>query len=434
MSAFLGMRGNGDWVANQRPENWREMILYLYPNGGAPLTAILSMIGSESTDDPAFHWWTKDLADQGGTVTGVFTDNQLSSAAAATTYAKDTTLYFKVAEAVADEFREGHEARTLKGSDHNYAYIGKVTDVVKNGANSYLAVRLREAASATYPIASTDTIDVSGNASPEGATMPRAISYNPVEYYNYTQIFRTALQISDTARQTRLRTDDAYQEAKREALQYHAIEMEKAFLHSVRTTGTGENGLPERTTYGLTNFILDNTTSNSLNYQTAPGYGSTAWTAADGGVKWLEEQLELVFRFGANEKLGLIGNKALLGLQRLAQTHADINITPGTVSYGIKVLEWMTPFGTIYLKTHPLFNHRPAFRRDLMILEPSNLRYRYVRNRDTRFISDPRDNRNRNNSRDGTEEEYITEAGLEFHHPKTMRYLSGLGLDGTTSA
>jgi len=62
------------------------------------------------------------------------------------------------------------------------------------------------------------------------------------------------------------------------------------------------------------------------------------------------------------------------------------------------------------------------------------MRYRYVRNRDTRFIEDPRDNRNRNNSRDGTEEEYITEAGYEFHHPDTWGYLTGFNLDGTTSA
>ena len=33
---FLGMRGTGDWVDDQRPMNWRENILYLYPNGMTP--------------------------------------------------------------------------------------------------------------------------------------------------------------------------------------------------------------------------------------------------------------------------------------------------------------------------------------------------------------------------------------------------------------
>ena len=52
--AFLGMRGSGDWVTDQRPKNWREGILHLYPNGMAPLTAILSKMKEEKVDDPEF--------------------------------------------------------------------------------------------------------------------------------------------------------------------------------------------------------------------------------------------------------------------------------------------------------------------------------------------------------------------------------------------
>ena len=48
MAGFLGMRGSGDFtVSGQRPKNWREMILYLYPNGDAPLTAILAKMASD---------------------------------------------------------------------------------------------------------------------------------------------------------------------------------------------------------------------------------------------------------------------------------------------------------------------------------------------------------------------------------------------------
>ena len=52
--AFLGMRGTGDWVADQRPKSWREFILYEYPNGSAPLTAITAKLKSEQIDDPEF--------------------------------------------------------------------------------------------------------------------------------------------------------------------------------------------------------------------------------------------------------------------------------------------------------------------------------------------------------------------------------------------
>lgn len=54
MPAHLGLRGTGDWMTNQRPESWRQQILYLYPNGMVPLTAVLSMMKSERVDDPHF--------------------------------------------------------------------------------------------------------------------------------------------------------------------------------------------------------------------------------------------------------------------------------------------------------------------------------------------------------------------------------------------
>src|SRR3990170_2811715 len=96
--AFLGMRGTGDWVSNQRPENWREMMLYLYPNGKAPLTALMSKMSSEKTDDPIFHWWQKLLPDQRGTITGVYTDVGLSSAYTSGGIAGDI-IYLKMSAA-----------------------------------------------------------------------------------------------------------------------------------------------------------------------------------------------------------------------------------------------------------------------------------------------------------------------------------------------
>jgi len=57
MPAIAGLRGTGDWGADERPKNFREYILWRDPNGMAPLTALLSKMGSESTDDPEFSWW-----------------------------------------------------------------------------------------------------------------------------------------------------------------------------------------------------------------------------------------------------------------------------------------------------------------------------------------------------------------------------------------
>ena len=103
-----------------------------------------------------------------------------------------------------------------------------------------------------------DTVLIVGNINAEGASIPDAISYDPVKYNNYTQIFRTPLEITRTARKTRLRTGDPYKEMKREALELHSIELEKAFFFGVSSENTGSNGKPERTTQGCIDFISTN--------------------------------------------------------------------------------------------------------------------------------------------------------------------------------
>ena len=97
--------------------------------------------------------------------------------------------------------------------------------------------------------------------------MPQAVSYNPTKYYNKTQIFRTPLSIDRTTRQTRSRTGDKYKELKREALELHSIEMEKAFIWGIMTENTGDNGKPETTTAGLVRTIIDNS-GNVSNFVT----------------------------------------------------------------------------------------------------------------------------------------------------------------------
>lgn len=61
MASFLGTRGSGSWATDQRPKSWRELILFLYPNGMVPLTAILSKMKEEKVTDPEFKMTTVEL-------------------------------------------------------------------------------------------------------------------------------------------------------------------------------------------------------------------------------------------------------------------------------------------------------------------------------------------------------------------------------------
>jgi hypothetical protein len=430
---FLGMRGTNDWVSNQRPESWREQIMYLYPNGMAPLTAILSLIGSKRVTDPKFHWWTQEQSTVQGAVSGVYTNADLSTAYTSGGVAGDT-VFVQVSATLGNRIRVGHQILLRDASDYTVDVVGKVTDVVRSG-NANLAVKLLENDdnSATHDLSDCDNFKIIGNINPEGGEMPDAIALDPVEVYNYTQIFRTPLSLTRTALMTSLRTPDARQKAKAECLEMHSWEMELAFLWGIRTQNIGDNGKPERTTLGVINFIRQYAAANCDDYTLNATYNGLDWTASGGGGTWIRAMLEQIFRYGAEEKLCLCGSGALLGIEALCMAEGHMTLNTGQKIYGMQIREWETPFGSIYLKTHPLFSHDATTRNMMVILEPRELEFKYIT--DTTFYGEgsAKQHPEGYGARriDGINEEYLTEAGLEFGLPQKCAVLNGVGLDNT---
>ena len=418
--AFLGMRGTGDWVADARPKSYREGLLYLYPNGSVPLTAMMSKMGSEKVDDPQFHWWTKTLASQAGPITGIYSENTMTTPYVPGEGEAGDALYIKTSEATASEIRAGHQVLLRNNSDYRMDVNCLVQVVVLAGANSMTIVKLLQDDDFDLE---AERIVIVGNANAEGAVMPASVSYDPVKWSNYTQIFRTPLEITRTAQLTKMRTGDAYKELKREAMEMHGIEMEKAFLFGIATEGTGLNGKPLRTTQGLIPSIKAGGTTDAYHLNTA--YAGSSWV--EKGEDWLDSKLEEIFRYGKMEKLVFAGNGAMLGIQKLIKSGSDYKLQPMTTSYGIKVIEWTTVFGTIYLKTHPLMNLEPSMRNSFVIFEPENLKYKFIT--DTTFYDDSEKKNTGHTRIDGVKEEFLTECGLEYHHPVGWGFLDGVGKD-----
>lgn len=416
------MRGTGDWVTNQRPENWRQSILFLDPNGSAPLTAMLSMMKNETTDDPRFHFWTEVLPEQGGAVTDVFLDTGLSSAYTSGGVSGDT-VYVQVAEAVAAEFRVGHTAILMDASFAGVDVTGEVTAVVRNGASSYIAFNLNEADdNATNDISDVDLVAVIGNVNAEGAMVPDSLDEDPTEFSNRCQIFRTSMDITGTAKVTTLRTSpSSYKDLKKARLRIHGIEIEKASIFGVQTSGTGTSGKPKRTTDGIVNFLRTNVSANIVDATRDTGFAGQTWV--EYGEDFLEQQLEISFRWGSDEKIAFCGSQALLGIAKLAKAGGQINLTPQSTSYGIKTIEWVTPYGILHLKGHPLFTRSGAWRKNMLIVDPPNIVTRPLVSRDTLFQDAS------TGGVDGTTEEWLTELGFEYRHPETHMYLQMIGDD-----
>lgn len=423
MAGFLGMTGTGRWSNEERPKRFREGLLLLFPNGDMPITAISSKGRSRKVDDPEFKWFSKNLETQGGAVTATYHDAALSDDwSSAESGSVGDLVYAKVTAAIVSHFRPGHIALLIDADDDTKKSFGKVESVSANGASSYVAVRLRTT-SATGYLNACDYIDIIGSAHEEGANIPQAISYDPAKFNNYTQIFRTPLDITRTQRLTRMRTGDQYKEQKREALLYHGTELEMATIFGEKTEVTGDNGHKERTTQGMVSFINENISDNIVDHR------DEALTWLQGGEAWLDEKLEQLFRFGRDRKLAVCGSGALLGIMKLVKQGGDFQLTATTGAYGVKVVRWVTPFGEIMLKRHPLFTYKSYQRNTMLLFEPENIQFSYIS--DTHFKADDGQNRAGYLGYDGTKEEYLTEAGYEFHFPETMMYMTGVGQDGT---
>lgn len=371
----LGLRGTGSFsTPDVRPKNYREGILLLFPNASAPLTAILSKLTEQATDDPEFKWFEKLLPDQSTTL----------NADATTT---DTVLSL-VTAADYTKFKPGHVILECATNEIMW---------VVSAVSGQITVLRAQGTTAATAIGQGDTILVIGSAYSEGDGVSEAITYDPTVVNNYTQIFRNVMDVTGTATATRIRYGDGQfqKEARREVLEEHSIEMERAFLWGNKQENLTFGSQPTRTTGGLNYFITTNVTdfSGSVDIDT-----------------W-ENSLQDLFKDGSAEKLALVGNRFLNVLNKVARAHYTVEATPVDKTYGMSMTTWITPYGTLQIKQHPLLSRDASFSSWGFFVDPAKVKYRYLRGRDTQFrenVQNPGD--------DSVKNEFMTECGLELNH------------------
>lgn len=399
---ILGLRDTSNFVANQRPENWRETIALFYPNGKMPLTALTGLMKEKSTDDPVFHWWEKELDDRRVVLSGNIDATQTSiPVTGGATIVK-----------LGDLLMAEHTKEIMRVAQDP---ITDLAIVVTRGAANTTGTAITYNAATVNP-----NLVVIGSAFEEGSLAPTGVNYDPSDAFNYTQIFRSTLEITRTAEKTRLRTGDAVKEAKRECLEYFGIDMERAFWFGKRYA-TVHNGKPLRYTNGVYQYILAN----------APAANVHNFTAAI-DMEELETMLEVVFRKGSNEKLAIGGNRALLTAQQIIRKNSSWNIQSGIKEFGMDVSRITTPFGEIVMKTHPLFNQMAGgvnagaeayvgMNSTMAILDMKEFTYRYIT--DIKYEKDLQET-----GLDGMKAGYLAECGIEMHHAESHHWWTNLSL------
>jgi hypothetical protein len=394
--AIQGLRTTANFIANARPENWREGIMLLYPNGMAPLTALTSLMGSQSVDDPHYHWFEKAMQTRRVQITADLNNTDI------------TTDVAVAAGALA--FKEG-----------DIFYVestGELVYVAPNPSSDTVLTVIRGMSNSTKTALTVSGANpfmtCIGSAYEEASNAPVGIAFDPNEQVNYTQIFRNTHEITGTAAETNVRTGDEWKEQKRETLELHSIDMERAFFFGKKSVSI-RNGKPWRTTGGILSTIP------SANIHTY----STPIT-----LDAFESDLVNIFAYGSNEKMAFGGSRGLITLQQMLRRSKGAQFEmQGDKEYGMAVTRFTyAAGGTLVIKTHPLFNQMrsvvgsySAMDAALVILDMAQLKYKYLKNRDTEYETDLQ-----TPGVDGKKNGFRTECGLQVGQAQTHFAIFGL--------
>lgn len=424
-----------------RLKNFRRMVFYNYPNGSAPLIAILSMLKEETTNDPEFQIYEKRLVEQRSLTTVATTAGTWSAVGGDVDIASPFSPAINSAARlhVADDsrFRVGQIVQITAhpittGGTVNVKVI--ITSIIApQGAPGKFEVRFLQAYTNLSNVANSVGLEalVIGNAAQEGQVGAALAPYDtPLNLKNYTQIFRTPFQMTGTVLKTGLRYDRTgpYKDKAKDATIQHAVEMEKNFLFGVQTLYLDPvTGLPTRTTGGV-EWYLNQWESGSVYNNTAAVNDSDDTKRiinnAAGSMNLLtyNTYMERLFRVTssqAQEKLALCGSGFLANVNNMFQGKAILKLDmEAKQKFGWDVVTHLLPWGQVHYKTHPLFTQNATLRFSCMFLDVWNLVYRYMDGRDTRLLK-----MRQPNNADYREDEWLGECGLELRFPESHMWI-----------
>lgn len=444
--------------------NTRRRVFYDHPNGTAPLTGLLSMMETEETPLPEFGWneerWQtlQTTTAAGPAVTGNKTGPFATSGS--TTASGDTDGIFSLAsqgairlyvanaadfqiDTVIKLFNVGSAASgTTATSYKDLAF--RVVAYNTDGAD-YLEL---EAVQAYTDILNGTTYSVGkyvvamGSAYAEGARSRTGRIKFPYEIKNFTQIHKTPFELTRTALKEPLKYDKsgAYQSILKSTGIDHLAQIEYSLFFGVRGYQTAvdpDTGsvVPRRFMGGLEWFLQQ--------YEIGTAYGQTDISAETDWRTYTRKRIidlggltitsadfnELNSRVfektnsSSWDKLVLCGagylNKVADKFERQIQwTSLREN---GFTGFDFELTKHSTNAGTVYYKTHPLFNE-PWMRNSAFYIDLGYLAWRPLTDSDTDIqpmIQLP--------DADKRKDQWITEGGCEFHFPEAFMYVKNLG-------
>jgi hypothetical protein len=420
-------------VHSRRLYNFSDRVADLAPDE-SPFFVYLSKVAKVPTDDPQFRF----LEDRNKIA---ITDRSFLIQAAVTLSAAGslTTVTFDTAGGASVDWLVkgmvvaiGEDDDSTNQPAHNIVRIESLSD---SGAYTTAQVRtISKAGAASAELAVDDNTKcmVVGTSFEEGSGSPDVWSQELDNDYGYTQIFKTACELTNTARATRYRGyADEWQRIWNLKLREHKVDIERAMLFGQRASIQGI-----QYSEGIAGQIMKNSQSNAVvgggqvSYNEGEAYFKSV-TAAEWTYDDMLSDLEVIFdpaRGGNSSKLALCSLPVISHFNKMgdggfidkslnySSSPSRYMIERAQGSFGHQVTKVDTIHGDITMVKEPLF--RSLASGFMCLVDLDHVSYRPLvgngLNRDTHIITNVQ-----SDDEDLRKDMILTEAGLEVSLPET---------------
>ena len=378
-----GIRHTKNINQDRRVVDMAKKIALFEPNK-SPLITLTKRLSTKPTINPIFHWLEDELQAKWSKV----------STAEANVAATDLVV------SDIELFRVGFLVKVPRTGE-----IMRVTDVT--ASTDTITVKRSFGTTAAAAILQNDPIVILGSAEAEGGLATTPLSVVTSTVFNYTQIFKTAVQLSKTQEASELYggSDRAYQRLKKGI--EHAVDLERAAWFGEKAEdNTGST--PVRSTGGVMSFIETNAVS----------YDASDSLTEDNFEK---EFLEGLFRYGSSKKTLFASSRVISVINSWGRE--KIQTVTGEETYGLKIYRYISAHGELNIVKHQLFEGAVYGKMGVALdLDAGEVAWRPLSGRDTKLRTgiEP-------NDADYYLDEYITEGGFQIKLPKVHGIIENVG-------
>lgn len=384
--AIQGVFASDANIVGNRKGDFASMLLKIFPDGNAPLLALSSGMQSQDASDTIITWFEENHMSGRAKVTALETDGD------GVTFTFDDVSNYVPGTVLLNE-RTGE-----------YVLVTAATP-----SNNKATVTRNMTGAGAVTVQVNDYFQRVGTAFEEGSSRPTAVANLGYPRMNYTQIFRNAWDVTGTAKVMQYYTGDVVAKNIADCSQLHAEDIERSLLWGKKTVGV-LNSKPFRTMDGLYNQIVTNVSAAG---------GTTTYAQM---MTFWQTVFAKNIKGKPNERIAFTGNQGVRVFNDIAKLNGQMQFAPGVTEFGFNIYKWITPFGNVTLKTHPLFTESAFRTGDLLVMHPGAFATRYLRRTNI-------DNYDSNGDRAGVDADfgvYTTEMSCQYQAEITGAIKTGL--------